>query len=294
MDIEKFMKIDRRIIFIFIFLGVLIPFFFKFGIPVGSSPETDALYRYIDDLPKGSIILISTDYDMASRPELYPMAKAVVRHAFTKGLRVVSMCLWPNGVGLAESCVTEVATDINKDRPQDKRLRHGKDYLITGYRAGAGFVIMGIGDSFSKTFGSSSKVTEVIDGKKVDSPSVSLEDKASLPIMNDIKNFSSFKISIPFAAGATPDAWIEFAGARYHQPIGLGLTAVSAPRYYPFFPGQLKGLVGGLKGAAEYESLINDKKGLATGGMDAQSAAHIVIILFIILGNIAYFTAKKK
>ncbi len=294
MDIEKLLKIDRRIVFIFIFFAVLIPFFFKFGIPVGCSPETEALYRYIDNLPKGSIILISTDYDMASRPELYPMSKAIVRHAFNRGLRIVSMCLWPNGVGLAESCVTEVAADINKDRPLDKKLRHGKDYLITGYRAGAGIVIMSMGDSFSKTFGSSSKVTEIIDGQKIESPSVSLEDRTNLPIMNDIKNYSSFKLTIPLAAGATPDAWIEYAGARYHQPLALGLTAVSAPRYYPFFPGQLKGLVGGMKGAAEYENLIGDKQGLATKGMDAQSAAHILIILFIIIGNIAYFTAKKK
>jgi hypothetical protein len=294
MDIEKLLKIDRRIVFIFIFVAVLVPFFFKFGIPVGNSPETDALYRYIDELPKGSIILISTDYDMASRPELYPMSKAIVKHAFTKGLRIVSMCLWPNGVGLAESCVTEVANELNKDRLKDQKIRHGKDYLITGYRAGGGIVIMSMGDSFSKTFGSSSKVTEMIDGKRVESPSVSLEDKASLPIMNDIRNYTSFKLTVPFAAGATPDAWIEFAGARYHQPIALGLTAVSAPRYYPFFPGQLKGLVGGLKGAAEYENLIGDKQGLATKGMDAQSVAHLLIILFIIIGNIAYFTAKKK
>lgn len=293
MDIVKLMKIDRRILFVCIFLSVLIPFFLKCNIPVGESPETEALFRYIDNLPEGSIILISTDYDMASRPELYPMAKAIIRHAFMKGHKIVSICLWPNGVGLAENSVTEVAAKLNEKRPEDKKLRHGKDYLITGYRAGVAIVIMSIGDSFSRTFGTCASITENIDGKKTTIPSISLDDHHRLPIMKNIKNYDSFKLTIPFAAGASVDAWIEFAGARYHQPVALGVTAVSAPRYYPFFPNQIVGLVGGLKGAAEYENLIKNPD-WATKGMDAQSAAHILIILFIIIGNIAYFISIKK
>jgi HD-GYP domain-containing protein (c-di-GMP phosphodiesterase class II) len=48
-----------------------------------------------------------------------------------------------------------------------------------------------------------------------------------------------------------------------------------------------------MKGAAEYEQLVRQKYGIqdrrkATEGMGAQSSAHLLIMLFVILSNIAY------
>jgi hypothetical protein len=51
--------------------------------------------------------------------------------------------------------------------------------------------------------------------------------------------------------------------------------------------GEMKGLIPGLRGAAEYEKLIN-KPGAATQLMDAQSMAHVVIVFFMALGNMGY------
>ena len=66
-----------------------------------------------------------------------------------------------------------------------------------------------------------------------------------------------------------------------------------APDLYPFLDsGQLGGLLGGLAGAAEYETLI-ERPGSASKGMGAQSMAHLVIALFVILGNIAHFAARR-
>jgi hypothetical protein len=56
---------------------------------------------------------------------------------------------------------------------------------------------------------------------------------------------------------------------------------------------QLKGILAGMPGAAEYEALIGIR-GIATNGMAAQSYGHIVIVLFIILGNLAYFITQRR
>jgi len=58
------------------------------------------------------------------------------------------------------------------------------------------------------------------------------------------------------------------------------------------------GMLGGLKGAAEYEKLIQEKgytkaREIATIGMDAQSIAHLVILFLIIIGNVAFFASKS-
>ena len=81
---------------------------------------------------------------------------------------------------------------------------------------------------------------------------------------------------------------------RYNVPLALGVTAVMATDYYTFLQSkQLFGLIGGLKGAAEYEKLIGRNKDIANRSMDAVSVAHVFIILFIIIGNIAFFATGR-
>ena len=78
-------------------------------------------------------------------------------------------------------------------------------------------------------------------------------------------------------------------------PVTGGTTAVSAPGLLPYVNSQkqLYGLLGGLKAASEYETLIN-KIGSATIKMDAQSIAHLLILAFILIGNIKAFVTKKR
>ena len=96
------------------------------------------------------------------------------------------------------------------------------------------------------------------------------------------------------SAGATPEAWVVYAGTKYNQTIAVGCTAVSAVGYYPFLNSkQIIGLIGGMKGAAEYEKLI-EMGGTATAGMDSQSIAHILIIVLIIMANISYLAMRRR
>ena len=67
-----------------------------------------------------------------------------------------------------------------------------------------------------------------------------------------------------------------------------------SPDLYPFLQSrQLVGLLGGLAGAAEYEALLG-LPGSATAGMEPQSVTHVIIILFILLGNTVYFTTRRR
>jgi hypothetical protein len=69
---------------------------------------------------------------------------------------------------------------------------------------------------------------------------------------------------------------------------------VIAPGLYPLLrSGQINGLIGGLRGAAEYEVLIG-QKGRAVAGMDAQSATHFAIIGLVLLCNLFYFSIRKS
>jgi len=76
--------------------------------------------------------------------------------------------------------------------------------------------------------------------------------------------------------------------------VGAGNTAVQAPLAYPYLDtGQLTGLLGGMKGGAEFEELVGHKA-RATMSMTSQTMAHIFVMLFIVVGNVAYFATRKK
>ncbi|MCD6309591.1 MAG: hypothetical protein J7M18_02690, partial [Candidatus Eremiobacteraeota bacterium] len=167
--------------------------------------------------------------------------------------------------------------DMAAKEYQDKE--YGKDYVNLGYKPGGGITIKSIGENFKATFKTD------VDGKPVD----------QLPIMRDVVNYDSFNLLVSLSAGVPGlREYILIANNMYCIPVAGGCTAVSAPEMYPYLnSNQMLGLMGGLKGAAEYETAIK-YTGDATKGMDAQSIAHFLIISFVIISNIAYFLTEKK
>ena len=95
-------NLDRRIIFLLIFVGVAVPLIVTIGFKLETTPNVEKVYEMVQDVPTGSKVLISFDYDPASKPELHPMAKAVVQHCMQKDLNIVITALWPMGVLMAQ------------------------------------------------------------------------------------------------------------------------------------------------------------------------------------------------
>ena len=92
-----------------------------------------------------------------------------------------------------------------------------------------------------------------------------------------------------------------FVGDPGKVPVAAGVAAVVAPQMYPYYPKQLIGIMGGIKGAAEYESELasnyprfEDMEKPGVQMMGPQTMAHIVIMAFIIIGNVSFFVNKRK
>jgi hypothetical protein len=141
---ERMLKIDRRIIFLMIGLSTLLPLLYPVGLPIKISPEVRSVYDYIEGLPERSVLLLSLDFDPASKPELHPQAIALLRHAFRKNLRVVAMTLWVSGTGMADQLITQTAQESEKD--------NGKDYVFLGWSPGGSAVIINMGQDLYTAF----------------------------------------------------------------------------------------------------------------------------------------------
>lgn len=271
--IDRLLQIDRRIIFLFVFLGVAVPLLVEFHFPIRASREVDAAYAEVERVAGLSdpVVLVSFSYGAGTEPEMQPMARAVLRHLFQRGIKVVAICLWPDAPGLAQPILEEVAAQYGKT--------YGVDYAYLGYKPGVWAVIMNMGQDVHGAFPNDARGAVAAD----------------LPVMRGVRTLRDFDLVFDLAAGDSIEFWwIPYGQEKYHFPFAGGCTAVMAPDLFPFLQsGQLRGLLGGLAGAAEYESLIGQPSS-ATTGMRAQSVTHLIIVLFILLGNAAYFVKRRR
>jgi hypothetical protein len=112
--------------------------------------------------------------------------------------------------------------------------------------------------------------------------------------MKEVNDYGDVAMLIDISAGSPGiKEYVQVVQSRYNVKLGGACTAVSGPDYVPYYKsGQLFGLAAGMKGVAEYEKLV-ERTGSATAGMSAQSAAHLLLIAFIIFGNVTYFLRRR-
>lgn len=275
--LAKLSKIDRRILFLLIGAAVVIPFFRPLWLPVHVTEHVQNVFNFVESIPAdGQTLLISMDYSPETFPELYPMNLAILRHCFARNVKVVGMTLDPRGIGIGEMAIGTAAAEYDK--------KYGEDYVYLGFRPGIVAVILGIGEDIKRVFGTDNYGT----------------DLDSLPMMAGVSNYDDISLVVTLASSSIPESWISYANSRYRQLIACGVTAVMAADFYPWLQtGQFIGMLGGLKGASEYELLVEGagytrERKTATIGMDAQSVVHVLIVLFILLGNVAYFASRRS
>ena len=161
--------------------------------------------------------------------------------------------------------------------------KNGKDYAMLGFRPGGVMLILNMGENFKGAFGAD------MDGQPT----------AVMPALDGVASLRDFDLAMDFAAGGTIEGWIAYGADRFGFPLVAGSTAVQSPDLYTWLPsgtldpGQLKGFLGGLRGAADYEVLL-DTPDQATSNMPSQSAAHVLIIALIVLANIQMLLAKRS
>jgi hypothetical protein len=274
--LTKFLAIDRRWIFLLMAICIFIPLIRPIGLPFSVDPAVQKLYNAIEHLEEGDLVMMSCDYDPGSKPELQPFTEALFVHLFRKKVRIVISCLWPAAPPLVNEAIDKA---LAREDVDSAAVIEKETYINLGYKDGRHLVMLGMGESIHATFPRS------YDGTPL----------SQIPMMQGIDKLSDSNLFINVSGGSPgTKEWVEVAQGRFGLSMVAACTAVMAPDNIPYYEaGQLIGLSGGMKGSADYEQLVG-VPGSATQGMDAQSFGHLLIIFFIILGNIAYFTTRKK
>ncbi len=271
-------QIDRRVIFLLIAAAVCIPLLLKPRFQDSPTPIVQSIFDTVESLPAESTVFLSFDYGPDTAPELDPMATSLVRHTMTRGHRVAFFTLFPEGVGQIKK-VTDNLLPV-----EFPEKIYGRDFVNLGYKAGQGGAINTMVVNFRTLINSDAEGTPLDD----------------LPMTADLDEMVDFVIIISLTSGDPGlKEWIQFAGDIAGIPVMGGGTAVVAPELYPYYPQQLVGLMGGLKGASEYESALMDRYPAyreasmdATMRMGPQVVTHVLIVLLVLLGNLTYFIGR--
>ncbi len=120
----------------------------------------------------------------------------------------------------------------------------------------------------------------------------------SLPLMKDVKTAKDFDLAVPFPYGGGDEWILKHWASAYGVPeifICLTMSApIAATNYAAFHPkGLMPGYIAGIRGVAEYESLLKAPRG-ALRRTDALNVAQLMMMFFIILGNLVYLATKYR
>jgi hypothetical protein len=283
--IETLTNIDRRIIYLVLLIVVMLPLIFPSVEKVRVMPPVEKLYHAIDTIPSEKAVIVDFDYEPQTAPELDPMGFAILRHVFKRRIKLLVLSLYVQPLGLAQNALTQVTEEFNSvAKTNADSIIYGRDYVFLGWVPPPIIPILGMGESITNVY------TVDYYGNQTD----------TLPLMEEITNYNDIGLLVSLSGSDIPKYWIAYAQSRFGLPVSAGITAVSASEFYPYLQtGQFSGMLVGMKGGAEYEEMVErnlkiKSRRRASEALLSLTYAHLVMILFIVIGNIGYFAKRRK
>ncbi|MGI6628142.1 MAG: hypothetical protein ACOX4K_07355 [Bacillota bacterium] len=263
----KLGNIDNRVLYIVLVLVLLVPMVRPIGIPISIGPWTKKAYEELSRLQSGDTVIFDFGYNVDGAPDVEPIAVAMFKDLFDRNVKIICVCYNAQGVMIAEKLLL----------PHEESGKvYGEDFCNLGFVAGGETALAAYSRDLKRTFPKDWR------GNNTE----------SLPILQGITGASDTKAWVFFTDGSA-ETWVRQVG-ELNVPIIGALITVVAPQAEPFVQsGQLAGMLIGLRSAAEYETLMKNP-GAAVAAMDAQSLGHLLLILFILFGNISYFTKRSR
>jgi hypothetical protein len=267
------LKWDNRYLHIVMIIVLTIPFFVTFPLPANVNPWTRGAYTTVEALKPGDVVLVGFDYIAGTRSEIDPCAYAVLSHIFSKpGVKVVIFSLYADGPLLAQA----VLSSINPEKTYGKV--YGVDYVQYGYFPSDPSTVSSFAADLHTLMVSDTRGTST----------------ANIPMMTNIHSYTDIDLILDNWSESSEPYFESIYRIKYGVPLITTTQAlIGTGQITTWSIGVIKGVLVGLSGGFEYESLTA-KAGDATKLMASIDLAHVYIIAAIVLTNIIYFGFEKS
>ena len=244
---------------------------YPLGFPIPVSDQTRACYAAVDALQPGDIMFVDMGYESGTIAFMEPGMVAVFRHAISKGIKIVM-------VSTAVESPMLVGRAMDKIKPEASGYVYGEDWVHLGYIAGGE-------PSYASLLGD---INGLVTEDYQSTPT------SQLPLMAELEAPTNDKIDLVFiltAGGDVVEGWIRQSAVRYNHNFITEVNEMMVPTILPYYPINCDGIINGGIGAAEYEAL-SGFAGEAIKLSDMMTMGGLVVLVFLILGNIGYFMTK--
>jgi hypothetical protein len=275
-SIWQTLPVARLAVFAVLFLALVAPLVFpearNFFSPAPSwNQSAKNTFDILDNLSPAQPALVVFDYDPAQAGELDPLAQAIITHLQRRGVPVVGLSTSPTGAATGEAL-------LNQIYPPDA---YNSQYVNLGYLPGGPVGMLQMTGDLQPLLPVDFRGNAGVWGTD---------------ILTHTRQLSDFGVMV--LVSATPEtvrAWVEQLQNYPSKPkLIAAVSAGAEPLVRPYYENadpaqqQLKGLITGILGAAQYERQ-SGVPGLASGPMwDALGWGVLVVIVLLIGGNLFY------
>jgi hypothetical protein len=270
---DRLANLDRRIYYIILILVVAMPIVKPWGLPIKVGKEAEDFFATVDKLPQGGTVLLVINYRTDCIVEMNPQVVCIFKHVLEKDGKIIMISGVDEGAMVSQIAAEHVAEQMGAE--------YGVDWINLGYKPGGDVFMKKMVDNFWEASAYSD-----MNGDSLD----------KFPIMKGFNSLAQADLVLNLVAvvPSPGEKLLQMAIIPTGVPYAVGTTALQTTSEMVFYSsGHYQGILAGLRGAAEYEFLLGHP-GAAITGMDSQSAAHILVIVLIALGNLGYFLGEKK
>ena len=292
--VDKPMQLDRRVIYVFVLVALTVPLLLDFGMYPAKMETAQMAYDAVEALPveKGKMVWIAMDWGPSTQAENLPQTQVFMEHLMGRKIPFCTYSIVFDAEPFMKSLPQSIAGRLNRENEEkgiSYRYEYGKDWVNIGYRPAYVLFIRGL-----------AKTQDVAEYVSVDARGTSIQD---IPCMEGVKTIRDFSMLAEFTGlvGAF-NAWVQFFQTSDYRPQFVhGCTSITIPEAFIYLDSkQIQGLFEGIAGAAYYSQLVKGESFDPVGNPDSAtkfmmslSLAHLVIIGFIVLGNLGQWAQKR-
>ncbi len=258
----------KRIIFVAFGICVFVPLVFPMGLPISVSDMTQEYFNYIESLPAGSKVLVLGEYDLGAAGN-HMWFIDMWKHFRRNKLKVVALHT-STMVATAEKRLLDTMGFWNL---QD--YEYGVDWVYLGYVPGGETAMVSFHDDFQSIAVADYKGTPA----------------SELPLLQEFQDYRDFDLVIV-------SCWDYTIFARQWVTTPETPTICMVDTYVwssaqPFYPETFEAMMNGMKGAAEYEILL-EIPGRAISSSDALTLTMLVLFFTLLAAQVDEYMIRKK
>lgn len=255
---------SRHVVWIILIGTIVGPLLFPLGLPLGVTEFTRAYYDQIEAAPTGGVAVLSFEFASGAEAKRI-MSIDTMKHLVSRQIKVI-------GLGVYEPIINPVGQEaFSQVNWEAAGYVYGEDYVYIGWMPGEETAIAALYSDFRGQIQYDFYGTPATD----------------LPLIQSVADHTDVDLLIAFLD--YPQLGRVYA-RQWPSTPDRPLIGTFGQEYYPLI---VKGLLSGMKGAAEYEYLIG-KPGAAISGTDILTTAQSYHLVIIAVANLAFWLRREK